>query len=52
MTDFCNKLDISRTTFCRKMKSQNLDLRDKDKMVEIIEKNYYSIQKKTNKNES
>ena len=28
------------------MKSQNLDLRDKDKMVEFIEKNYYSIQKK------
>tara|TARA_A100001015_G_C14933202_1_gene689322 strand:- start:520 stop:807 length:288 start_codon:yes stop_codon:yes gene_type:complete len=40
MTDFCNKHDISRTTFCRKMKSQEIDIKNIDKIVEFIEKNY------------
>ena len=40
MTDCCNKLNISRTSLCRKMKSLELNIKDPNVIKYFIETNY------------
>lgn len=43
ITECCKKLSISRGYLYKKMKSQEIDIKNIDKIVEFIEKNYFAI---------